>query len=93
MTDKARGDLKDVQVTVLLAEGLRRLRFTAEPAGEGRYQFTFTPPIEGVYYVTVQIPSLGMKANHLSYMMIRALAENSEVVKPAEAATTQPQSR
>jgi len=93
MTDKAREDLKDVQVTVLLAEGLRQLRFTAEPAGEGRYQFTFTPPMEGVYYVTVQIPSLGMKANHLSYMMVRASAENSGVAGPAEAATTQPQSR
>jgi hypothetical protein len=93
-SNKPREGLKDVLVTVLLAEGLRQFRFTAEHASEGRYRFTFTPPSEGVYYVNVQVPSLGIRANQLTYMMMRALAtESSEVLQPKEPGTTLPRSQ
>jgi YVTN family beta-propeller protein len=71
-TMKPRTGIKDVEVTVLLAEGLRQMRFSADPVGDGLYQFTFTPPQEGVYYAMVKIPSLKVKANQLPYLMIRA---------------------
>ncbi len=90
-TDKPREGLKDVEITVLLAEGLRQMKFSAEPAGDGMYQFTFTPPKEGVYYATVQIPSLRIRSNQLPYMMIRATGDaNAEAKLPEEAAKERP---
>jgi DNA-binding beta-propeller fold protein YncE len=82
-TDKPRDGLKDVEISVLLAEGLRQMHYSAEPVGDGVYQFTFAPQKEGVYYATVQIPSLRIRANQLPYMMIRATGEaNAEVKLP-----------
>jgi DNA-binding beta-propeller fold protein YncE len=75
-SDKPQDGLKDVQVMVLLAEGLRQLHFDAEPEGNGVYHFTFTPPKQGVYYAMVHIPSLKVKANQLPYMMVRAKTSN-----------------
>jgi DNA-binding beta-propeller fold protein YncE len=83
-TDKPRGALKDVEVTVLLAEGLRQMQFDAEPVGEGLYQFTFTPPQPGVYYATVQIPSLKIRRNQLPYLMVRAVEAQASEMPPAE---------
>lgn len=88
-TDKPRNGLQDVEITVLLAEGLRQMRFSAEPAGDGLYQFTFTPPKEGVYYATVQIPSLRIRPNQLPYLMVRAISEANAEVKLPEAADKQ----
>ena len=93
-TDKPREGLKDVEISVLLAEGLRQMRFSAEHAGDGVYQFTFTPPQEGVYYATVQIPSLRIRANQLPYMMIRATGEaNAEAKLPEEAGKDRPKAQ
>lgn len=93
-SNKPREGLKDVQVTVLLAEGLRQFRYTAEHVKDGRYQFIFTPPSEGVYYVTVRVPSLGIRANQLTYMMVRALtSESSKNVQPKETGTTAPRAQ
>jgi YVTN family beta-propeller protein len=80
-TQKPVSGLKDVEITVLLAEGLRQMRFTAEPQDQGVYQFTFTPPKPGLYYALVQVPSLKVKANQLSYMMIRALDQRTSEKK------------
>ncbi|HET8890309.1 MAG TPA: YncE family protein [Candidatus Angelobacter sp.] len=88
-TGKPRNGLQDVEITVLLAEGLRQMRFSAEPAGNGLYQFTFTPPKEGVYYVTVQIPSLRIRPNQLPYLMIRASNGAAAEVKLPEPADKQ----
>ena len=88
-TDKPREGLKDVEISVLLAEGLRQMHYEAEPLGDGVYQFTFTPQKEGVYYATVQIPSLRIKANQLPYMMIRALSEGNAEAKLPETADKQ----
>jgi DNA-binding beta-propeller fold protein YncE len=82
-TDKPRDGLKDVEISVLLAEGLRQMHLSAEPAGDGVYQFTFTPPSEGIYYATVQIPSLRIRPNQLPYMMIRANAEATDAAAGA----------
>jgi DNA-binding beta-propeller fold protein YncE len=82
-TEKPRDGLKDVEISVLLAEGLRQMRLSAEPAGDGVYQFTFTPPSEGIYYATVQIPSLRIRPNQLPYMMIRANAEAADAAAGA----------
>jgi len=80
---------------VLLAEGLRQMHLSAEPAGDGVYQFTFTPPSEGVYYATVQIPSLRIKPNRLPYMMIRATAEaaDAEAMVPGPAGSARPKAQ
>jgi YVTN family beta-propeller protein len=72
-TMKPRDGIRDVEVTVLMAEGLRQTRLSADPVGNGLYQFTFTPAKAGVYYAMVQIPSLKVKANQLPYLMVRAL--------------------
>lgn len=88
-TDKPRNGLKDVEITVLLVEGLRQMHFSAEPAGDGLYQFTFTPPKEGVYYATVQIPSLRIRPNQLPYLMIRATSEANAEAKLPEPADKQ----
>jgi hypothetical protein len=94
-TDKPRDGLTDVEISVLLAEGLRQMHLSAEPGGDGVYQFTFTPPSEGVYYATVQIPSLRIKPNRLPYMMIRATAEaaDAEAMVPGPAASTRPKAQ
>jgi DNA-binding beta-propeller fold protein YncE len=90
-TDKAREGLKDVEISVLLAEGLRQMHYSAEPLGDGVYQFTFTPAKEGVYYATVQIPSLRIRPNQLPYMMIRATGEASAEAKlPEESGKDRP---
>ena len=90
-TDKPRDGIKDVEVTILLAEGLRQMRFTAEPVGEGVYQLSFTPPQSGVYYGMIQIPSLKIRANQLQYLMIRVgeqqagtQAEGAAGIQPVE---------
>ena len=88
---KPRDGIRDVEVTVLLAEGLRQMRFSADPVGNGLYQFTFTPPKDGVYYAMVQIPSLKVKANLLPYLMIRATdAATSDVKAPDQSNSNQP---
>lgn len=93
-TDKPREGLSDVEITVLLAEGLRQMKFSAAPAGDGVYQFTFTPVKEGVYYATVQIPSLRIRSNQLPYMMIRATGEASAEAKlPEEAGKDRPKAQ
>lgn len=92
-TGKPREGLKDVMVTVLLAEGLRQMRFTAEPTENGAYQITFTPPTDGVYYVMAQVPSLSISPNQLSYIMIRASAETPEAKVAPEAPQSQPDLR
>lgn len=87
-TEKPRDGLKDVEVTVLLAEGLRQMYLSAEPLGDGVYQFTFTPPKAGVYYGTVRIPSLGIRSNQLPYLMVRAVeTQTSEVTPPGQSPT------
>jgi YVTN family beta-propeller protein len=84
-SEKPRDGLKDVEVTVLLAEGLRQQHFSADGAGEGVYRFTFTPGKAGVYYAMVHIPSLKVKPNQLPYMMVHAVAapESSAASVPA----------
>lgn len=83
-TGKPRDRLSDVEVTVLLAEGLRQMHIPAAPLGDGVYQFTFTPPKAGVYYGTVQIPSLRIRANQLPYLMVRAVESQASEVRPQE---------
>jgi YVTN family beta-propeller protein len=84
-SEKPRDGLKDVEVTVLLAEGLRQQHFSADGAGEGVYRFTFTPEKAGVYYAMVHIPSLKVKPNQLPYMMVHAVTapESSAASVPA----------
>jgi len=89
-TMKPRDGIKDVEVTVLLAEGLRQMRFSADPVGNGLYQFTFTTPKAGVYYAMVRIPSLKVKANLLPYLMIRATdAATSDLKAPDQSNSNQ----
>jgi YVTN family beta-propeller protein len=81
---KPRNELNDVEITVLLAEGLRQMHFQAESSGEGVYHFTFTPPKDGVYYVMVSIPSLKIRSNQLPYLMVRAGVQQTTEAKPVK---------
>jgi YVTN family beta-propeller protein len=81
-TEKPRDGIKDIEVTLLLAEGLRQMHVPAEPLGDGVYQFSFTPPHQGVYYGMVQIPSLKVRPNQLPYLMVRAVEDQRSEVKP-----------
>jgi len=92
-TNQPKDELTDVQVTVLLAEGLRQLRFVAVPVADGIYQFEFTPAREGVYYGMVQIPSLKARANQLPYLMIRSSAKEAAQEKAPETTTEQTRKR
>jgi hypothetical protein len=94
-TQKPRNGLTDVEVTVLLAEGLRQQHVEAESVGDGVYRFTFTPAKAGVYYAMVHIPSLKVKPNQLPYMMVRALnrPEDSKLSMPATGIHDQRKSR
>ena len=94
-TQKPRSGLKDVEITVLLAEALRQQHLEAESMGDGVYRFTFTPNKAGVYYAMVHIPSLRVKPNQLPYMMVRAIsqAESSKLNVPATEQKDQPRSR
>lgn len=83
-TEKPRDGLKDVEVTVLRAEGLRQFPISANPAGEGVYQFTFTPPTPGVYYAMVRIPSLRIRPNQLPYLMVQATERQDSEPRAAE---------
>jgi YVTN family beta-propeller protein len=89
-TGQPRDGLKDVQVTVLLADGLRQLHFFADPLPDGIYQFTFAPPKAGVYYGMVSIPSLKMRANRLPYLMVRAVESQTSEVQPPEKRDAEP---
>lgn len=87
-TNKPKQGLKDVEVTVLLAEGLRQMHLPAEMKGnEGVYEVSFTPSKDGVYYGMVTIPSLGIRPNQLPYLMVRAVAGRSFATKPAQVVT------
>lgn len=94
-TQKPRTGLKDVEVTVLLAEALRQQHLEAESVGDGVYRFTFTPEKAGVYYAMVHIPSLRVNSNQLPYMMVRALShpENSRLNAPVTQSKDQPRNR
>lgn len=94
-TEKPRDGLQDVEITVLLAEGLRQQHLQAESAGDGVYRFTFTAAKEGVYYAMVHIPSLKVKPNQLPYMMVHAVnqPESSQVAVPPSQQKEQPKSR
>jgi len=94
-TQKPKSGLTDVQVTVLLAEGLRQQHVEAESVGDGIYRFTFTPAKAGVYYAMVHIPSLKVKSNQLPYMMVRAVSQpqNSKLTMPATGKDNQPKNR
>jgi len=94
-TQKPRSGLKDVEITVLLAEALRQQHLEAESVGDGVYRFTFTPAKAGVYYAMVHIPSLRVKPNQLPYMMVRALSqpESSRLNAPVTQPKDQPRDR
>lgn len=83
-TEKPKEGIRDVEVTVLLADGLRQLHFSADHKGEGVYQFTFAPPKEGVYYAMVRIPSLRIRPNQLPYLMVRAVRQEAAAEPPEQ---------
>jgi hypothetical protein len=90
-TGQPRDGINDIQVTVLLADGLRQIHLSADPLGDGIYQFTFTPPTAGAYYGMVRIPSLKIKPNQLPYLLVHAVeAQTSEARSPEQNSNEQP---
>jgi hypothetical protein len=76
-TKAPKTDLKDVEVLVFLAPGVWQYRKMAQPAGDGVYEISFTPPRAGVYYVFAQCPSMGVRFNQSSYVMLEAQEERA----------------
>ncbi|HEV8485481.1 MAG TPA: hypothetical protein VGV87_18200, partial [Blastocatellia bacterium] len=66
-------DLKDIGVLVFLAPGVWQQRELARPLGDGVYEMSFVAPQEGVYYVYFQCPSLGVRFNQISPLILQAI--------------------
>ena len=71
-TNQPKDGIKDVGVLVFLAPGIWQNRHWARGTGDGAYEVAFTPPKPGVYYVFVHCPSLNVKYNQLSYVVLEA---------------------
>lgn len=64
--------LQDVGVLVFLAPGIWQQRLPAAGQGDGIYEISFVPPQPGVYYVHFQSPSLNMRLNQVSPLVLQA---------------------
>jgi DNA-binding beta-propeller fold protein YncE len=64
--------LTDVGVLVFLAPGIWQQRLLALAQGDGVYEISFVPPHAGVYYVHFQCPSLNVRLNQISPLILQA---------------------
>ncbi|HKY27846.1 MAG TPA: cytochrome D1 domain-containing protein [Pyrinomonadaceae bacterium] len=64
--------LEDLVVLVYLAPGIWQQRLPAANQGNGIYEISFVPPQAGVYYVHFQCPSLNMRFNQISPLVLQA---------------------
>ena len=69
---QAKVDLKDMGVLVFLAPGIWQQREWARAMGDGVYEVSFVVPKEGVYYVYFQCPSLGVRFNQITPLILQA---------------------
>jgi YVTN family beta-propeller protein len=80
-TGEPKKDLKDVEVLVFLAPGTWQYRQSAQSTGDGVYEMSFTPPRAGVYYVFAQCPSLGVRFNQTTYLVLEAEEDRAAPTK------------
>lgn len=66
-------NLADMGVLVYLAPGIWQQREWAKARGDGVYEMSFVPPQAGVYYVHFQCPSLGLRLNQITPMILQAI--------------------
>jgi hypothetical protein len=71
-TNKAKDDLKDVQVLTFLAPGTWQRRDIAKPLGDGNYEINLNVPETGVYMVFVESTSMGVRYRDLPYLTLHA---------------------
>lgn len=71
-TNKAKDDLKDVQVLTFLAPGTWQRRDIAKPLGDGNYEININVPETGVYMVFVESTSMGVRYKDLPYLTLHA---------------------
>jgi YVTN family beta-propeller protein len=71
-TNKAKDDLKDVQVLTFLAPGTWQRRDIAKPLGDGNYEINLNVPETGVYMVFVESTSMGVRYKDLPYLTLHA---------------------
>lgn len=67
--------LEDMGVLVFLAPGIWQQRLPAADQGNGIYEISFVPPQPGVYYVHFQCPSLNVRFNQISPLVLQATAK------------------
>ena len=72
-SNQPRADLKDMGVLVFLAPGVWQQREWASAAGDGVYEMSFVPPQEGVYYLYFQCPSLGVRLNQITPLILQVI--------------------
>ena len=75
-TNKAKGDLKDVEVLTFLAPGTWQRRDVAKSLGDGNYEVNLNVPETGVYMVFVESTSMGVRYRDLPYLMLHAEEKN-----------------
>jgi YVTN family beta-propeller protein len=68
-----KANLEDMGVLVFQAPGVWQQREWAKGLGEGVYEMSFVPPQAGVYYVYFQCPSLGVRLNQITPLILRAV--------------------
>lgn len=76
-TNAPRDGLTDLGVLTLLAPAIWQERFWAQRVGEGVYEVEFTPPQAGFYYVFLQCPSLNIRLNQLSHLILEATDDSA----------------
>ena len=71
-TNKAKDDLKDVQVLTFVASGTWQRRDIAKSLGDGNYEINLNVPETGVYMVFVESTSMGVRYKDLPYLTLHA---------------------
>ncbi|HEU4869446.1 MAG TPA: YncE family protein, partial [Pyrinomonadaceae bacterium] len=72
-TNKAKDDIKDVQVLTFLAPGTWQRRDIAKSLGNGEYEVDVNVPQTGVYMVFVESTSMGVRYRDLPYLMLQGV--------------------
>lgn len=70
-SNQLKANLEDMGVLVFLAPGIWQQREWAKAVGNGIYEMTFVPPQAGVYYVYFQCPSLDVRFNQITPLIIQ----------------------
>jgi len=67
--------LRDVHVMATRLPGAWRREYAAKHLGGGNYEAQIQPDASGVYYVSIEVPSLGLRYNDLPFLSLTTRAK------------------